>query len=96
MQTSQSQPQLSSLRGIKIIMAYVTELGFYVFYIDCHHVTLTDRKKVVKPNSRVQKQMNAPASRNCTQTGSGCWQMTRSESQDTSTPDPKDPRRVSE
>lgn len=31
-----------------IIMAYVTELGFYVFYIDCHHVTLTDRKKVVK------------------------------------------------
>lgn len=46
-------------------MAYVTELGFYVFYIDCHHVTLTDRKKVVKPIARakqltrVQKQMNA-------------------------------------
>lgn len=33
---------------ITIIMAYVTELGFYVSYIDCHRVTLTDRKKVVK------------------------------------------------
>lgn len=35
-------------------VAYVTELGFYAFYIDCHHVTLTDRKKVV--NTRGTKQ----------------------------------------
>lgn len=35
-------------------VAYVTQLGFYAFYIDCHHVTLTDRKKVVNWKGRIR------------------------------------------
>lgn len=49
---AQQQPPLARLSWNNYV-AYVTQLGFYAFYIDCHHVTLTDRKKVVNRKDRI-------------------------------------------
>lgn len=76
---------------ITIIMAYVTELGFYVSYIDCHRVTLTDRKKVVKSADSNSKLTHAENERKRTSPEAlritkdtrtnwvGCWDWGRSD-----------------